>query len=266
MSAWLRNEVNGHWTLDAPARARRPQGDGACAFCPGAESRTPPTLDQEPGKGPWSARAFANAFPILDPHEVIVDTPEHVATFAELTLPHARAAVRLWARRMRAARAQGATPLLFRNDGTAAGASVPHAHAQLIASRDVFPRLAQEVDVFTKSSPFAAPGFFRHRMDADGWTVAQPRASRFAGETWILPADEAPRFEDLRPPQHEAFAAMLLGVTQELVKKGLAAHNLVLHTAPEGAKRFHTHAEILPRRDGIGGFELGAGVFVNPGP
>jgi UDPglucose--hexose-1-phosphate uridylyltransferase len=264
---WRENTLTGHWTLDAPHRRKRPQGSlASCPFCPGHEDQTPPTLDCLPPDGHWRARAFANAFPIVDHHEVLVDAPRHVAAFHELAEDEAVEAVRLWSRRMKAARERGLSPLLYRNDGPRAGASVPHVHAQLVAAREPFPRVVHEAARFGQGCPFEQGAFGKELSNREGLRIVRPQAARFPGETWILPLEHAPEFEHATEKGIDAFALALHAETRRLAAAGMEDCNVVLHTAPAGSRGYHWHAEVLPRRDGIGGFELGAGVFANAGP
>jgi galactose-1-phosphate uridylyltransferase len=80
----------------APGRARRPGAFlGAiedptpeelanCPFCAGREDRTPPQTLVLPEAGPWTVRVVPNLYPALERQEVVVHSPRHVRTFAEL--------------------------------------------------------------------------------------------------------------------------------------------------------------------------------------
>src|SRR5438132_1581202 len=139
---------------------------GFCPFCYGNENKTPPEIHAyrpNPKGGPppqrdtpgWTVRVVPNKFPALGiegnlnrqaegmfdkmngigEHEVIIETPDHNATLA--TLPPKRIEDVLWTftdrildlkkdRRFKYI-------LIFKNHGEAAGASLEHAHSQLIA-------------------------------------------------------------------------------------------------------------------------------------
>ena len=95
-----------------------------------------------------------------------------------------------------------------------------------------------------------------------------PYASRVPFETWLMPRDHSPRFE-------EASDATLMDLAMQL-KSVMAridwalerpACNFVLHTAPlsgEADSAFHWHLEILPRVTRYSGLEWGSGVHRNP--
>jgi UDPglucose--hexose-1-phosphate uridylyltransferase len=109
----------------------------------------------------------------------------------------------------------------------------------------------------------------RRLICSDGGMVAlSPFAARVPFETWLLPRDHAPRFEDSSDRALEAMAVlirkMMAGIDWALERP---AYNLVLHSAPlagdlDGA--FHWHLEILPRVTRYSGLEWGSGMFRNP--
>jgi UDPglucose--hexose-1-phosphate uridylyltransferase len=104
--------------------------------------------------------------------------------------------------------------------------------------------------------------------DQDEILAIAPYASRVPFETWLLPRDHSPRFEDA--------SDITLGILATNFKAVMAkidwalerpAYNLVLHTAPlsgEADSAFHWHLEILPRVTRYSGLEVGSGVFRNP--
>src|SRR5437870_4624421 len=169
MPSLRRDPITGRWTILAPERAERPQAilrmppqpeSGPCPFCPEHEAMTPPELlvHREGGRpnGPgWTLRVLPNKFPALrvetqmsrrgvgpydqaagvGAHEVVIETPEHGKSMAEL--PVAQIATVLsacQARMVDLSRDERLRYLLlFKNAGTAAGATVHHSHSQLIA-------------------------------------------------------------------------------------------------------------------------------------
>ena len=116
-----RDPVVGRWVIISTERSRRPsdfasapvrpQSAVPCVFCPGQESRTPEEIlavraPGSPPNGPgWQVRVVPNKFPALriegelEPagdgvydrmngigaHEVIIETPDHSTSLADLT-------------------------------------------------------------------------------------------------------------------------------------------------------------------------------------
>jgi len=138
--------ISGELRLVAPGRSARlgPRPSG-CPFCTGNEEHTPPETgrirprehdgDEAKAAG-WTARSFPNLFPLTDPHEVLVPSPRHVTAWRDLTLPELAAGLQLLLERRDALCAEGRYVHAFVNDGADAGASLPHAHAQLVSVPD----------------------------------------------------------------------------------------------------------------------------------
>ena len=54
-----------------------------CPFCGGREDRTPPEVLRI-GNDPWRVRVVPNLYPAFERQEVVIHSPEHVRSFAEL--------------------------------------------------------------------------------------------------------------------------------------------------------------------------------------
>ena len=94
--------------------------------------RTPASPD-EPG---WRVRVFPNLYPITEAHEVVVLSPDHYRTFADLSDDAAAEVLTVLRDRVRAHLDAGlpfATAIV--NQGRAAGASIAHPHAQVFGAR-----------------------------------------------------------------------------------------------------------------------------------
>src|SRR6476646_332113 len=99
----------------------------SCPFCAGNESRTPPAVyDKLDTHGQWQLRVVANMFPavtfpdsgvpaiavtdqlppnfagaIAGPHEVIVESRQHITQLSDLTKPQLRDVLECYAERLR---------------------------------------------------------------------------------------------------------------------------------------------------------------------
>jgi UDPglucose--hexose-1-phosphate uridylyltransferase len=178
--------------------------------------------------------------------------------------------------------------LIFKNQGAKAGATMPHAHTQLIAlpvtpivlkeklcaARAYY--LEKDRNLFEDILKAERKSGDRLVFENDGFTVFCPFASRFPFETCIMPRRQQADF-------HAASDADLVHLAEAL-QKTLGAYasalshpdyNLILHTAPFRRSRrpdswttidadFRWHIEILPRLTGVAGFEFGTGFYINP--
>jgi UDPglucose--hexose-1-phosphate uridylyltransferase len=212
------------------------------------------------------------AVPTAGVHEVVVHNPDHEATLSDLQVPEVSRAMAAWRLRLDAHRDRdlGAV-LIIVNQGRTAGASLEHPHSQLLATAGRPDRVAAEVDRLAGDGCAACATVAAERdgprlVDATGGLLALcPWASAAPFEALLLPTDHRPRFEDGGPDDDAAMAAALRGLLRRFcgVAGDHAPYNLVLHSAPPGARDFHWHLHLFPRLTTYGGFELGTGVIIN---
>jgi UDPglucose--hexose-1-phosphate uridylyltransferase len=290
----------------APPAQIDPRSD---PFAEGNEDRTPPelyALRPEGGApdGPgWKVRVVPNLYPALDAagprglqepaphpganadrdlfwsapahgaHEVIVNAPESVSSLAELSDEQLERAVGVWRERMRV-HADAAYVHLIVNEQPAAGASLPHTHAQLYALDFVPAVVARERERFGAYATRTMGGNLladllqeevrkRERVVAvDEETVLlAPYGASGPYQLMIVPRVPRARFEDDGPTG----AAMLGNALRRLAARLGASPplNLWVRTAPRGAEYFCWRVDILPRLAHLAGLELGAGLHVN---
>jgi UDPglucose--hexose-1-phosphate uridylyltransferase len=311
-----RDPVGGRWVVIAPERADRPNGllrpapeppqdQASCPFCPGNESMTPPSILRLPGdRAAWSMRVVPNRFPALrvetqlsrkgsglydsmagvGAHEVIIETSEHTRTLSQL--PPARLAelLRVFQERMidlsRDLRLRSI--IVFKNSGTPAGATLSHAHSQLIALPLVPPELQCELDSARahferKERCLFCDILAQERADAarlvfenDGAVAFCPWAARSPFETWLVPRAHGSSFESGSAQDLQAMA-FALSVLLRKMDRALEspAFNLYLHTMPLREARndwYHWHLELKPVLTLQAGFEWASGCYINPTP
>ncbi len=279
----------------APGRAARPYDYGEpaeqrrakCPFCPGREEQTPPevfTIRADGDDSNWQVRVIPNRYPAVpreptagaaDPafgiHEVIIETPDHDSGLVDLGASGIRLVLEAWRARLLAARVDGRIlyPLVFKNRGEGAGASLEHSHSQLIALPFIPQRAAAEVDAFRRGSAETkiADEMRRPVARQGSMTAWTPRASRFSYELWAAPDQPAARFEDESDARLDELAALLerlLGGLDRMLER--PDYHLLLHTAPFGESVFWWRIELFPRLSKVAGFEWATGVFFNQTP
>ena len=252
----VRDELSGREVVYAPGRARRPGAARGtldppsereladCPFCAGHEERTPPEVHRE--GDPWLVRVVPNLYPAFERQEVVVSSPRHVRSFAELTGEETDAVARAWAARARDA---GYLHALL-NEGREAGASLPHAHTQLVFLEEPPPAVRVERGLSLEGAIVE---------ERDGLVLLCPRASRLPYELLIAPAE----------PEADAFASPRLPAALALLAEALRRLQAVEGPLPLNAwlhDTAHWHIEVLPRLAVLAGIELGAGIFVNALP
>jgi UDPglucose--hexose-1-phosphate uridylyltransferase len=258
----------------APGRARRPGAFlGAieeptpeeletCPFCEGREDRTPPeTLalpdaqNREPNTPGWTVRVVPNLYPAVERQEVVVHSPRHVRTFAELSDAELESVAEAWRRRMAAAADEGfAYVHAMVNEGRFAGASLAHSHSQLVWLREPAPAVQRErsangcpVCELLAAEPLHVAG------RGDLAAIAHP-AGRGPFELLLAPrAHNSDPVDDL--PRLLWLLRDVIGRLRSV--EGHAPWNAWLHLGP------HWHLEVLPRVTVFAGLELGAEIYVN---
>jgi UDPglucose--hexose-1-phosphate uridylyltransferase len=251
----------------APGRARRPGAflhviDDAtpeeletCPFCAGREDRTPPQTLVLPEDGTWTVRVVPNLYPALERQEVVVHSPRHVRTFAELEDDEVELTAEAWRQRFAAAAGEG-FPYLHAmiNEGRAAGASLAHSHSQLAWLREPPPAVAKE----PASDPCAVCELIHREgfaFDSEGDIVAVCHPVGRAPFELLI----APRAHDPEPRDDFSGALRLLREAVRRLRKleGPVPWNAWLHLGG------HWHVEVLPKLTVFAGLELGAEIYVN---
>lgn len=314
-----KDPITGRWVIIATDRVRRPSdfnresvpppSSRFCPFCYGHEQKTPPeVLAYRQNGGPntpgWSVRVVPNKFPALGiegdlsrqgdgmydkmngvgAHEVIIETPDHKLTMAEM--PDKQVEEVLWAYRDRIADLKRDRRfqyiVIFKNYGEAAGATLEHSHSQLIALPVIPRHVKEEVDGSRTYFDFKERCIYcdiirqevaagvRLVAETDRFLVMEPYAPRFPFETWILPKRHESHFEDADAPTLQNLAWMLKSTLRKIEKVlERPAFNYIVHSAPvqdAQLQHYHWHIEIIPKLTKVAGFEWGTGFYINPTP
>jgi UDPglucose--hexose-1-phosphate uridylyltransferase len=236
----------------APRRGTRPGASEAvldelesCPFCGGREDRTPPETLRI--GDPWQVRVVPNLYPALERQEVVVHTPEHLRSVAELQPGRLELVAEAWQRRA------GDVPgyvHAFVNEGREAGSSLPHTHSQLAWFAQPPPVPASERGLTLVGEPV---------LEREGLLMLCPQVSRVPYELLIAPVE----------PEGNAFRSDRLGAALELFGEGVRRIHTAVGRVPLNAWLHdtpHWHVEVLPRTSALAGIELGAGVYLNAVP
>ncbi len=224
-------------------------------------------------------------------HEVVVETPEHNAQLRSFSQSQLIAVLTAFRDRMLDLEARGTIEhvLVFRNCGLLSGATIEHPHSQIMAATKIPPLVSRQCERFDHFQAERGDCLLCREVEHErrggarviatiGDCIAYcPYASRFPYEQWIMPVAHESRFSLTDDQQLESIAQLLSGCCRRLetVLAG-ADFNVILYSAPVAAdmrsasvdefSAFHWHFEILPRTAQLAGFELGAGVYLNPCP
>lgn len=256
------NPITGEPVVFAPERAERPRAFGEedsarCPFCPGHESDTPPQI-VSCGE-PWRVRIFPNKFPPLPLAEVIVESPEHRATFDRIE--HGAEVVAAYVERYRAHDRVPYTAV-FKNEGPRGGASIPHVHSQVIPVRFTPPRIANEGAGFLRgaSCPLCGEldGTIIGGNESFAWLA--PKGSKMPYQQWLVPRRHMGEMSELTSREIDDLAAMLRIASRAMLTIA-DSYNWMFLNFPRQTSA-HWYVDLFPRVTSIAGFELGTGTFV----
>jgi UDPglucose--hexose-1-phosphate uridylyltransferase len=316
-----RDPIVGRWVIIATERARRPsefshapaaaRPDGQCPFCPGHEDRTPGEVyaagrghgQQANGPG-WKVRVVPNRFPALKiegdldrqaegiydrmngvgAHEVVIETPDHARTLESLSPAEITEVLLALRARIHDLRNDQRFRyiVVFKNHGAAAGASLEHAHSQLIALPIVPRQVQNELEGARRHFELKERCIFcdivgqerkdRSRLvyENEDFVVLAPWAPRSPFETWIVPRHHESSFE-AEPRERLALCAQALGTTLRRLGAALGnpPYNFMVHSNPlreATSQSYHWHIEVMPALTHVAGFEWGSGFHINPVP
>lgn len=314
-----KDPVVSRWVIIATERSKRPMelahhdrgkddNPKFCPFCYGSEEATPKEVlcyrneDSKPNAPGWTLRAVPNKFPALmiegdihrrgdgiydmmngiGAHEVIIETPHHHETLAEL--PDDRFQDVLWAYRDRIMDLRKDKRfryiLIFKNQGLRAGASLSHSHSQLIALPIIPKSVAEEMTGAKSYYEYKERCIFcdlvaqeieqqkRIVAENEDFIAVCPYAPRFPFETWILPKTHDAHYEDATKHEIKNLGLLFKRTLQKLNRAlDNPAYNFMLHTSPinmPDLSYYHWHIEITPRITRVAGFERGSGFYINP--
>jgi UDPglucose--hexose-1-phosphate uridylyltransferase len=313
-----KDPVVGRWVIIATERARRPGNvidaqrnsfdhDGECPFC---NNQDPEILVLEDKASPkWSVRVVPSGTPILKSngglnrrahglygvvndygaHEVVIETPEHVANIADLDVNQIRRVLEAYVIRFNALQKDPNHQyvIAYKNYGWSAGSrKIGHSRSQIIAAPvnplSIKEKLSGARKYFLYHERCLYCDLIQQELNDKRRVVSEtkhfiaitPFAPRFSFEVWIIPKRH-----------HCDFAQGVLGVEDDLagllketllrLKKGLEdpAYNYVIQTAPlrrETDKNrwrtlqedYHWHIEVMPRITRVAGFEKGSGFYI----
>ncbi len=288
-----------------------------CPLCVGNENLTPPATmlyqrengelkrSQDPLTGErtknWLVRVIPNLFPAfsrpkqpedekqiiqneyllcaIGQHEVIVESPNHEEDPAQAELPQLELVINAYIDRLKELSIKQYIKYvsIFRNYGLEAGASLSHAHSQIIATPMV-PTIVKEeqkaastfyiehgkcifCDIIERETK--GPRLISENHD---FVVLAPYASINPMEFWILPKKHSPNILNLNVSEISTLAKTLkstLKALKDLVNDPPYNYGFHMSINPESKDSYHWHLEVYPKLSTWAGFEKSAGVYIN---
>jgi UDPglucose--hexose-1-phosphate uridylyltransferase len=286
-----------------------------CPFCPGNEHLTPHAIREcrDPA-GAWMARVFHDRAPLflveggadrraegmfdrmntVGAHEIVVETPVHGTTLAQLSVPHIAHVLELFRDRILDLKQDRRLRYvsLFKDQHAPSPNLRGHAYSQVLGT-PVLPQLL-EIEFrwsqthFLKRERCIYCDALQQEFQQGTRVVDQnedfvafcPFGSRWSYELWVVPVRHSSSFEnDLTEPGRVAALAPFLKACLQRVEKLSESLHFVIHTEPnlQASKPtkewwatlpddYHWHIEIQPDVEGRRRFLGTEGFHFNPIP
>ncbi len=314
-----KDPIVGRWVIVAKSRAKRPHNfestpkihPGAfCPFCEGHEDQTPGEIiayrpaGSQPNREGWRVRVVPNKFPALEiegelnkrgegiydmmrgvgAHEVIIESPRHLLSTADLSEENLREVFWVYRDRMVDLKKDRRLiyGMIFKNVGAAAGATLEHTHSQLIVTPivpiNVWEEMTGSLEFYNYRGRCVYCDMIQQELatekrivlDTPGFVAFCPFASRFPFETWVLPKIHSSHYENIQKNGVEELARVMKRVVANIeTALDRPSYNYIIHTGPFDSQElahYHWHIEIIPRLTKTAGFEWGSGFYINPVP
>jgi len=306
----------GRRPTDFAKQEREKAKTGVCPMCPGNEHMTPPAflLYLKSGKGirkakdkdgvrrkNWLIRVIPNLYPAFSPpkdkisqkqimkssdlaaavghHEVLVESPIHDEDPANARISQLRHVINGYIDRLRELSAKPYVQYvsIFRNHGLEAGASLSHAHSQIIATPFIPKTVKEEMEASKKfwkqnkkcvfcdiiEKEQSGPRFI---LENSKFMVFSPYASVNPMEFWLFPKQHETSLINMSQGEVKIFAETLKACLKGLkILVNDPPYNFGFHLAmnKEACDYYHWHLEVYPRLAIWAGFEKSTGVYIN---
>ena len=270
--------IMGQWIIVSDRRGKRPLlPEGRCPFCPGSR--------EIPEKG-WTVLSLPNAFPALRPNpltpdivgdrlyrsmpsrgvcEVLVYTPRHDVSLADLTVENIRAVVDLWTQRFEelSRRDYVKYVFIFENKGRIIGVTLDHPHGQLYAFPFVPPIVQKELTssrkywkrtgtcLFCKIVKKELEEAVRIVCENEDFVCFLPFFAHWPYGVHIYPKRHVAALTEFTDKEKTMFASILKTVLRKFENLFNVSfpYMMVLHQRPTDGKpypHYHFHVEFYP--------------------
>jgi UDPglucose--hexose-1-phosphate uridylyltransferase len=270
-----------------PSRPGRPTEIPASWYQVAVFQNRFPALTQETGRGAEEEPGLLRRAPGSGRCEVVVFSPDHDTSFADLSVAQAGTVMAAWAdRTAELSRLPGVQQVYcFENRGREIGVTLSHPHGQIYAYPFVTPRTSRIL---------AAVRAYRDRTGGDlvddmltaeradesrivvagqHWTAFVPFAARWPYEVHLYPTRRVPDLTGLTDPERTEFGEIYLDILRRFDRLfgAPAPYIAAWHQAPvqDGHLELALHLELFTTRRAPGklkylaGTESGMGAFTN---
>jgi UDPglucose--hexose-1-phosphate uridylyltransferase len=289
-SEMRRHYFHDDFVIIAPKRNLRPDNFATANPTHKLETAESPHIERDPShfevtdsRGKWLIKVIGNAFPALSTdnpkaygaQEIVIETPRHNQEFSELPVSHIEKIIETYQNRItQLKKIPGIRYVqVFKNDGPKAGASIAHAHSQIVALPIEPPAIRREAEAMQAYAETHGACAYCDVLDWErrqkvriiyedkAVTAITPYASAYGFEVWILPKRHIGTLSSLRPSERVSFATILKKVAAKLDSTHLSFNFFVAESLAH--YDHHLVIKIEPRQSTWAGFELSSGIIIN---
>jgi UDPglucose--hexose-1-phosphate uridylyltransferase len=306
----------GRRPTDFAKQERQKAKTANCPMCPGNEHMTPPAILVYLKNGKsikktrdkngfrhknWLIRCVSNLYPAFTPpkdgdtkkqktkpddlapaighHEVLIESPNHDEDPADARMSQLVYVVNGYVDRLRALSAKPYVQYvsIFRNHGLEAGASLSHAHSQIITTpftpKTVEDELKASKKFYEKNGKCAFCEIIKKErkgprliLENSKYVAFAPYASVNPLEFWILPKKHESSLLDMPKDNVGIFAETLktcLNALQRLANDPPYNYGFHIATNKNARNHYHWHLEVYPKLAIWAGFEKSTGMYIN---
>lgn len=289
-----------------------------CPLCVGNEDLTPPAVllyledkgrilkdadNHKPRKKNWIIRVVPNLYPAfsnpkdcncskskwpsklihaIGHHEVLIESPDHNEKLSSINSEQLVNLINAYIDRLifLASKSYVKHVAIFRNYGKEAGASLSHAHSQIIAMPILPKILENEIETsknfYAKNKKCVFCDILENEKKGprlifqnNGFVVFTPYASIQPLEFWIIPKKHSSTLSTLSTGEKVLFAESIKKIFSALeILVNDPPYNFGLHLSidKKTEKYYHWHLEVYPKLSIWAGFEKSTGVYINTVP
>lgn len=225
--------------------------------------------------------------PGLGLHEVIIEHPRHDLNPATYSRAHLEQLLQAYRQRFVAFASNPLVKhvIIFKNHGEEAGASQQHPHSQIVGLPIVPGQVAERIERarlhHRETGECLACRMIAQELhdkariieENEAFVAFIPFAALSPYHLWIFPKRHSASFPESLADGAGGLAEVLHRVLGRVFTAlGNPAYNLVIRSLNPAdsedevtGKAFHWYVSLVPRVGKLAGFELGTGMFVNPG-
>lgn len=307
MSELRYNRLLAEWTATATQRQDRTflPPPGFCPLCP----TKPGGFESEVPEPDYYIAVLQNRFPSLQPQppdpdiegtdlfpvapsrgvcEVVLYTPEHDASFSDLSVERIEDLISVWTDRYKALGALEFVEFvyIFENRGTVVGVTLHHPHGQIYAYPFIPPVVERELEASSRYYAAHARCLIcdlqqgersdgrRVVGETDEFVAYVPFAARYPYEVHVVAKQHVGALDEFNGRQRSECARILKSLTKayDALFSQPFPYVMAMHQRPtDGVEypHYHFHVEFYPpmrtqtKLKYLAGSEIGAGMFIN---